>query len=74
LPDKPRTIELNEPSRRAGEDALREHLISAANEIYLFEHRSLLIDRPVPEAVKRAHSAIRAELKRLNADRERREG
>ena len=68
MPDQPRTVELNEPSRRAGEDNLREHLLSAANELYLFEQRSAQLHRSVPESLKRAHAAVRAEIKRLREE------
>ncbi len=64
--ERPRlTVELNEPSRRESRATeLREHLVSASNELYLFEKRSLECGREVPASVRRAHTAIRAEMKR----------
>lgn len=60
----PRTVELNEPGAR-DLNTLRQHLINASNELYLHELRCIQIGRPVPEALKRAHASVRAELKRL---------
>ncbi|HEU4752508.1 MAG TPA: hypothetical protein VFU47_05315 [Armatimonadota bacterium] len=66
-----RDLELNEPSRpRAGPGEFREYLISASNELYLFEMLSLQTGRPVPEALRRAHASIRAEMKRLEVEEE----
>lgn len=67
MPDKPKTIELNEPSRPERTDQREQHLISASNELYLYELLSIQDGRPVPEAIKRAHSAVRAEIKRLHS-------
>jgi len=67
MPDKPKTIELNEPSRPERNDQREQHLISASNELYLYELLSIQDGRPVPEAIKRAHSAVRAEIKRLHS-------
>lgn len=62
----PLTVELNEPSRPESRlIELREHLVSASNELYLFEKRSLESGRSVPSALRRAHTAIRAEMKRI---------
>ena len=59
-------VELNEPSRPESQlTELREHLVSASNELYLFEKRSLQCGRAVPSALRRAHTAIRAEMKRV---------
>jgi hypothetical protein len=59
------SVELNEPSRPEGRlTELREHLVSASNELYLFEKRSLEAGRTVPTALRRAHTTIRAELRR----------
>lgn len=59
-------VELNEPSRPGSQlTELREHLVSASNELYLFEKRSLECGRTVPAALRRAHTAIRAEMKRV---------
>lgn len=69
MPDKPKTIELNEPSRAERTEECEQHLISASNELYLYELLSVQEGRPVPEAIKRAHSAVRAELKRLHSAR-----
>jgi hypothetical protein len=64
-----RPVELNEPSRpRAEPGELRQYLISASNELYLFELLARQHGRPVPEALRRAHASIRAELKRLEAE------
>jgi hypothetical protein len=60
------TVELNQPSRPESRlTELREHLVSASNELYLFEKRSLECGRSVPSALRRAHTAIRAEMKRV---------
>ena len=66
----PKTVELNEPSAPACLSALRQHLITASNELYLYELQSTQNRRPVPEAVRRAHSAVRAELRRVEAELE----
>jgi hypothetical protein len=60
-----RNVELNEPSAPRDLNTLRQHLINASNELYLHELRCVQIGRPVPEALKRAHASVRAELKRL---------
>jgi hypothetical protein len=63
----PLRVELNEPSRPESRlTELREHLVSASNELYLFEKRSLECGRQVPSALRRAHMAIRAEMKRVS--------
>lgn len=69
MPDKPKTIELNEPSRPEYTEQREQHLISASNELYLYELLSIQEGRAVPEAIKRAHSAVRAEIKRLHSSR-----
>jgi hypothetical protein len=62
----PLIVELNEPSRTESRlTELREHLVSASNELYLFEKRSLECGRAVPPALRRAHTAIRTEMKRV---------
>lgn len=69
MSDKPKTVELNEPSRPERTEQREQHLISASNELYLYELLSIQDGRPVPEAIKRAHSAVRAEIKRLHGAR-----
>jgi len=59
----PRLVELNEPSRPAPSAAV-QHLVNASNELFLYEQRCLREGRPVPEALRRAHRAVRAELRR----------
>ncbi len=66
MPTPPRELELNEQTRRRDQDReFREHLINASNELYLHEQLCLQYGRPCPEALTRAHAAIRAELARL---------
>jgi hypothetical protein len=61
-------IELNEPAaRRELPRELRQHLISASNQLYLHEQLCEQHGAEVPEALKRAHRAIKAELKRLES-------
>jgi hypothetical protein len=62
-----RPVELNEPARESMTE-LRQHLVSASNELYLHELLSSRTGRPVPEALRRAHASIRAELRRLEQD------
>jgi hypothetical protein len=69
MPDKPKMIELNEPSAAERTEELEQHLISASNELYLYELLCLQNGRAVPEAIKRARSAVRAEIKRLQSAR-----
>jgi len=61
-------VEINEPTRKSGSHGLREYLISASNELFLFESACLRESRAVPAALTRAHAAIRAELKRLERE------
>jgi hypothetical protein len=68
MPDSRKTVEINEPTRNSGSRALREYLISASNELFLFENACLQEGRPVPTSLTRAHAAIRAELKRLSTE------
>jgi len=63
-----KTVELNEPSRPPLPPELRQHLINASNELYLFEQRSAQARRAVSPALSRAHAAIRAELRRLERE------
>lgn len=64
-----RQIELNEPARRTvSVREFRQHLVSASNELYLHELLCVQQGREVPAPLKRAHAAIRAELKRLEAE------
>lgn len=69
MSDKPKSVELNEPSRPERTEQREQHLLSASNELYLYELLSTQDGRPVPEAIKRAHSAVRAEIKRLHGTR-----
>jgi hypothetical protein len=64
-----REIEINSPGRVEDETELREHLVSASNELYLFELLCIRQGREVPAGVRRAHAAVRAELKRLEMAR-----
>jgi hypothetical protein len=64
-----REIEINSPGRAEDETELREHLVSASNELYLVELLCAQRGREVPAGVRRAHAAVRAELKRLEAAR-----
>lgn len=62
-------VELNEPARRRGQAReFRQHLINAGNELYLHELLCEQSGRPVPESLKRARRAVRAELKRLEEE------
>lgn len=64
----PKMIELNEPARRSEQATeFKQHLINASNELYLHEMLCEAHGRPFPPALKRAHSSIRAELRRLEA-------
>lgn len=64
-----RGVELNEPSRRDRKTReLREHLINASNELYLFEMKCEGAGRPVPGVLKRAHVSLRAELRRMETE------
>ena len=63
-----REIELNASRREREAGEFCQHLINASNELYLYEMLCLEHDRPVPGPLKRAHAAIRAELKRLEND------
>lgn len=63
-----RTVELNEPSAPKDLGTLRQHLINASNEVYLFELTCTQVGREVPEALRRAHASIRAELRRIEAE------
>jgi hypothetical protein len=62
-------VELNEPARPEPSEELREYLLSASNGLYLYELVSAREGCTVPESLKRAHSAVRAELKRMEAAR-----
>ncbi len=64
-----RVVELNEPARlREEAREFRQHLVNASNELYLHEQLCLRHGRELPSALKRAHGAIRTELKRLEAE------
>lgn len=64
----PREPELNAATRRrARAREFRQHLLSASNELFLHERLCREHGRPFPEALRRAHRAIRAELRRLDA-------
>jgi len=59
-------LELNEPPRREpGWNELRQHLINASNELYLYDLLCLKQGQECPAALRRAHQAIRSELRRL---------
>lgn len=60
-------VELNEPPKPERTEELRQYLISASNGLYLYELISAQDGRAVPEALKRAHAALRAEIKRMEA-------
>lgn len=62
-------VELNEPARPEPSEELWEFLVSASNGLYLYELVSLREGCNVPESIKRAHSAVRAELRRMEAAR-----
>lgn len=64
----PKAVEINEPSAPKDLGTLRQHLINASNEIYLFELESQRSGREVPDALRRAHTSIRAELRRIEAE------
>jgi hypothetical protein len=65
---KQRTVELNEPSAQKDRPAeLRQHLLSASNQLYLYELLCIQLGQDPPTAIKRAHATVRAELKRLEA-------
>jgi hypothetical protein len=66
----PRQVELNEGSRPGSARELRQHLLNASNELYLHEQRCLRSGRPLPEALRRAHAAVRAELRRIEREAE----
>ena len=66
-----KVVELNEPSAPQCLSTLRQHLINASNELYLYELQSTKNNRPIPEAVKRAHTAVKAELRRIESELER---
>ena len=64
-----RIVELNEPARKRDEAReFRQHLLNASNELYLHEQLCLRHGRELPQALRRAHGAIRSELKRLEAE------
>lgn len=69
MPEKSKTVELNAPSRPERTEQREQHLLSASNELYLYELLSFQDGHPVPEAIKRAHAAVRAEIKRLHGAR-----
>ena len=70
-----RVVELNEPARRRDEAReFRQHLVNASGELYLHEQLCLRHGRELPAALKRAHAAIRSELKRLEAEEQRATG
>lgn len=67
--DPRRGVELNEPSHPGPKAAeLRQHLINASNELYLYTLKCEGQGGVVPPALKRAHTSIRAELRRLEAE------
>jgi hypothetical protein len=63
-----KAVELNEPGAREDLNTLRQHLINASNELYLHELRSTQAGRAVPDAIKRAHASVKAELRRLEEE------
>jgi hypothetical protein len=65
---KRREIEINAAAERR-EEALefRQHLINASNELYLHQMLCAQHGHAFPASLKRAYSAVRAELKRLEA-------
>ena len=66
-----REIEINTAARRRERAAeFRQHLINASNELYLHEMLCLQHGLPFPASLRRAHGAIRAELKRLERARQ----
>lgn len=63
-----REVEINAARRRQKALEFRQHLINASNELYLHEMQCLDEGREFPESLRRAHSAVRAELRRLEED------
>ncbi len=62
-----REPELNEQPQRREARELAEFLVSASNALFLHERLCQEEGLPVPASIQRAHAAIRAELKRLEA-------
>ncbi|MFN3651222.1 MAG: hypothetical protein ACK47B_16725 [Armatimonadota bacterium] len=64
----PRILELNEPTASQSiDEEMRQHLISASNELFLYVMLCERHGREVPSAIQRAHASVRAELKRMEA-------
>lgn len=64
-------MELNTPARRREQAReFRQHLMNASNELYLHDLKCREFGRPFPESLRRAHAAIRAELRRLEREGE----
>jgi len=61
------SVELNEPPRPERGEELRQYLVSASNGLYLYELVSTQEGCTIPESIRRAHAAVRAELKRMEA-------
>ena len=67
--DSRREVELNEPARLDRKTSeLRQHLLNASNELYLFEMKCQAAGREVPGVLRRAHTSVRAELRRIEAE------
>jgi glutamyl-tRNA reductase len=66
-----REVELNAARRRQEAREAREHLVTASNELFLHELKCRETGRTIPESLRRAHAAIRAELRRLEREEER---
>jgi hypothetical protein len=65
-----REVEINVAGRRRETQELRQYLVTASNELYLYEMECEGQGQPVPAPLKRAHAAIRAEVRRLEAEAE----
>lgn len=66
MANQQRELELNARTRRReAAREFRQHLINASNELYLQEQLCLADGQPFPAALRQAHTAIRAELRRL---------
>jgi len=68
-----RMVELNTAQKGRETEELRQHLINASNDLYLYELLCQSAARPVSAALKRAHTTLRAELKRLETEIDARE-
>ena len=64
----PREVELNAERRHQEAKEFRQHLITASNELFLHARRCEEEGRPFPDSLRRAHAAVRAEIRRLEAE------